>query len=384
MDQRPIVLVVDDQPDNILILVDLLSKLYRVESVGDGSELFERLAAGPNPDLILLDVVMPRMDGFETCRRLKEEAATSDIPIIFLTSLDGTGDEERGIALGADDFVRKPLIPGVVLARVGNLLGRRETERRRREVAVLEARVAEHQRNAAALQSAIDRLTVMNTELERFTMVAAHDLREPIRSVSMYAQMLQRRSVAKLDENERQYLDYLVEGATRIYDMIGSLLTYANVSLNAGQLHPVSAAFACKAALENLSALAEESGAELVVGPLPEVEADDVLLLQVFQNLISNALKFRHPLRRARIEVSARPIGTEWHFAVTDNGIGFNAEGEDVFELFRQLSPSDRRIGTGSGLAICKRIVQRLGGRIWAESTPDQGSVFHFALPVPD
>ena len=240
--------------------------------------------------------------------------------------------------------------------------------------------LAERQRNAEALQEAVARLTVMNTELERFTMVAAHDLREPVRSVRSFAQMLERRCAAKLDADERQYLDFLVGGATRIYDLIGGLLEYSRVPANAAPLHRTSAELACTMALDNLAALIREAGAEIVRDALPDVEADEVLLMQIFQNLIGNALKFRDPARRARVEIRAERGTETWRFSVGDNGIGFDAAGQDVFELFRQLQPG-RHSGTGAGLAICKRIVQRLGGTIWADSQPGRGSTFCFTVP---
>ncbi len=260
----------------------------------------------------------------------------------------------------------------------GRDLGRQGVNR---DITAAKRDLAERLRNAEALQEAVARLTVMNTELERFAMVAAHDLREPARSVTSFAQMLERRCAAKLDDDERQYLQYLVGGARRIYDLIGGLLDYSRVPANAAPPHPTSADLACAMALDNLAGLVGEAGAEIVRDPLPVVEADEVLLMQVFQNLIGNALKFRDPDRRARVEIRAEREGGFWRFAVSDNGMGFDADGQDVFELFRQLQPG-RHAGIGAGLAICKRIVQRLGGTIWADSRPGRGSTFQFTVPA--
>ncbi len=379
MEPRARILIADDQPDNLLVLEDLLGALYVVDAVGGGQDVLTAMAGPVLPDLVLLDVVMPEPNGFEVCRRIKEQARSRDIPIIFLTGLDSVRDEERGLALGADDFIRKPFVPLVVLARVRNLLGRREAMRRQSQLAVIEARLAEQQKVAETLQAMVDKLTVMNTELERFAFVAAHDLREPLRSVISYSQMLDRQCGDRLGPDERGSLRYIVDGAKRMYDLIGGLLAYSHIPANMGNPQRGDAATACALAVENLAAIIAENHATVAIGEgMTEVEADELQLVQVFQNLVGNAVKFHHPERPACIMVSARRIGAVVEFRVADDGMGFDPEEQDVFELFRQLH---RLGGSGVGLAICKRIVQGLGGKIWAESTPGQGSTFFFTIP---
>ena len=380
MSERPLILIADDQPDNLLVLCDLLERSYDVETVSDGVQVLTRLAAGRFPDVLLLDVLMPGLDGFETCRCVKETPAFSDLPVVFLTSLESTVDEERCLSLGAEDFIRKPFVPGVVLARIGNLLGRRETELRRRELAILEAQLAEYERNSNALRTAVDKLTAANAELERFNLLAAHDLREPARMVSQYAQLFEKRCAAKLDAVEMQYLDFLVTGARRIYDMVSGLLVYSHVVAEGETRRMVSAANACAVALDRLATQVRESGGEIVVGVLPDITADQPSLILLFQNMIGNALKFRDPARGLRIDISAEPWEGEWCFTIADNGIGIDAGASDIFNLLRQLAPG-RKSGAGVGLAICKRVVERLGGRIWAESELGAGSKFRFVIP---
>lgn len=380
MPERPLIMIADDQLDNLLVLEDLLGDRYSVEALTDGTQVLHRLASGRLPDALLLDVLMPGLDGFETCKRIKEDPVTRDLPVLFLTSLEGSEDEERGLSLGAEDFIRKPFVPGVVLARIGNLLGRREAERRRRELAILEARLAEYERNSHALHATVDRLTVANAELERFNQLAAHDLREPARLVSQYARLFEKRCVAKLDAVEMQNLNFLVTGARRIYDMVSGLLVYSQLAAEGETRRQVSTADACAVALDRLATQLKESGGEISVGPLPEVTADQTSLKMLFQNMIGNAIKFRDPLRVLRIDVSADRIEGEWCFTIADNGVGFDAGASDIFDLLRQLAPG-RTSGAGVGLAICKRIVHGLGGRIWAESTPGTGSRFHFTIP---
>lgn len=244
----------------------------------------------------------------------------------------------------------------------------------------LESMVDEKQRNANLLQRTVDRLTVANAELERIAVVAAHDLREPARAVSMYAQMLERHSGAALDEDGREFLHYLVLGAQRIYALIGGLLDYSNVPASTGELGRIASAKACDDALAELGAEIAAAGAEIVVGPLPEVIGDETQLRQVFHHLFDNAVKYRNPQRPLRVEVAAERRGALWRFTITDNGMGFDAGTQDVFELFRQLNP--RSTGIGAGLAICKRILLRLGGDIRVQSQPGRGSTFTFTLPA--
>ena len=381
MKAKPLILVVDDQIDNCLVLEDLLAGTYEVETAGDGSAALARLEREPTPDLVLLDVMMPGLDGFEVCRRLHFHPLGRDVPVIFLTGLDSPSDEEYGLSLGADDFIHKPFVAPLVLARVRNVIGRREAALRQRQIAVIEARLTEQQRIADAMQAVIERLTVMNTELERFAFVAAHDLREPLRSVTSFAQLLERHLGDRLDSTAHDYLRYVVDGARRMHELIGGLLAYSYVSSNVGPPARVSALAACRVAVESLDAIIRDSQAEIVIGDLPEVQADELPLMQLFQNLVGNAVKFRAPGRPCRVEISARRGEAEWVFTIRDNGIGFDPDEQDVFELFRRVRPHEGPAGSGVGLAICKRIVQALGGRIWAESHPGQGSAFSFALP---
>jgi signal transduction histidine kinase len=382
-DPRPRVLVVDDQPDNRLVLEDLLSADYLVATASDGAAALACLDRPGEPfDLVLLDVVMPGLDGFEVCLRLRSRPALNDLPIIFLSGLETADDEERGLSLGADDFIHKPFVPLLVLARVRNVIGRRQAAVRARTIAVFEARIAEQQRTAEAMQTMIARLTEANTELERFAFVAAHDLREPLRSITSFAQLLERHLGDGLDPRGHEYLGFIIGGARRLNDLIGGLLVYSHLTANIGPPSPVSAAAACRAALDTLAAIIADSGAVIDVAPLPMVVAQDLPLVQVFQNLIGNALKFRAPDRVLHVAVTAEPDGTDWHVAVHDNGVGFDPEEQDVFDLFRQLHPFDGPGGSGLGLAICKRIIHTLGGRIWVDSRRGLGSVFHFTLPA--
>jgi PAS domain S-box-containing protein len=240
----------------------------------------------------------------------------------------------------------------------------------------------ERRQQAEKLAKAVETLTEANLELERFAYVASHDLQEPLRTVTCFAQMIGRDYGHALDEQGRQYLDLVSGGAIRMHDLINDLLAYSRTTRGDGQITLVPTAAACRTAMENLREAIDSSGARIEIGPLPEVHADSARLVQVFQNLIGNAVKYRQEGVSPRIRVAAERDGDFWVFSVADNGIGFDPSEQDVFELFRRLHPHAGYPGTGVGLAICKRIVTQSGGRIWVDSAPGRGSTFRFTLPA--
>jgi light-regulated signal transduction histidine kinase (bacteriophytochrome) len=222
-----------------------------------------------------------------------------------------------------------------------------------------------------------------NQDLEQFAYSASHDLQEPLRSVKIYSELLVRRFQGQLDEEGRAFLEFVSAGATRMEMLVRDLLAYTQ----AGQLDlpaaPAQAAKALSDALANLSGAIGESAAQITFDPLPPVRVHATQMEQLFQNLVGNAIKYRRPGVRPAIHISARLDGEAWLFSVRDNGLGIEAEyRERIFGLFKRLHPGDRYSGTGIGLSICQRIVERYHGRIWVESELNQGSTFYFTLPV--
>lgn len=384
-----------DGPINILVLEDveadfrLLQRHLRRKDFDTNCVLVDSLAhLVPQLDLpwdvVLSDYTMPGMDFLDMLRLLRQR--WPEIPVILVS---GSVGEERAVDLlhqGVTDFVLKDN-----LTRLGPAIQRaisETTERQARRQAEQALRDAEavtqeaQRRHTEALQAAVDRLTEINTELERLTVVAAHDLREPLRGIISFAQMLEKRCQSKLDAAELEYVRFVVDGACRMNEMIGGLLKYSHVTATAEDIHVFSAATALDMALENIAPMARECGAIISASPLPQVKAMEVLLVQVFQNLLVNSLKFRHPDRPPRIEITVNAAGDYWRFSVADNGIGFDPAEQDVFELFRQLAPHQYRRGVGTGLAICKRILRKLSGDIWVQSQPGQGSTFSFTIPA--
>ncbi len=235
--------------------------------------------------------------------------------------------------------------------------------------------------HAENLAKAVESLSAANTELERFAFVASHDLQEPLRTITCFTQLIERDYRDAFDERGREYLELVTGSAQRMHQLINDLLSYTKMTRTEGRIETVSAKNACEDAINNLREAIDSSKAEVIVDPLPDVAADSVLLIQLFQNLIGNAVKYRRDGVAPHVEIKAEPKDGKLLFSVADNGIGFDPAEQDVFELFRRLHPHSGYPGTGVGLSVCKWIVNRLGGHIWVESRPGKGSTFYFTLP---
>jgi len=255
--------------------------------------------------------------------------------------------------------------------QIGSLMARREAEDRLREA-------------HGELEQKAEELARSNDELQQFAYVASHDLQEPLRMISSYTQLLGRRYGDRFDDNAREFMGYIVEGAGRMKQLIEDLLAYSRVGTKGREFKAFSAESALDKALANLRTTAERAGADVTHDRLPVVTGDEGQLAQVFQNLIGNAVKFRGD-EAPRIHVSSRFADGEWVFAVRDNGIGFDPQYADrIFLVFQRLHNRTEYPGTGIGLAICKKIVDRHGGRIWVDSHPGTGSTFFFTIPEKD
>lgn len=560
MSQAPVttgtILVVDDTPTNLEVLFDFLNNAgFKVLFAEDGESALETVKH-IIPDLILLDVVMPGIDGFETCRRLKANDATAAVPVIFLTALTETTDKVKGFALGAVDFVTKPLQYEEVLARVKTHLqvqiltrqlqaqnARLEQEIQERKQAeaalqrenqrsqlfaevtlkirqslnidsVLETSVIEikkilqadrvliyrlwpdgtgssvaealnpglpqvmgtlfpeevfpeqikasyrrgriaskgdvrsdHEIPACLLdfldqfwvkaklvvpiiahadlwgllvahhcseprqwtvfetellkqvadQVAIaltqaqlleqevqqrEELARSNAELQQFAYIASHDLQEPLRMVTSYLQLLERRYQGQLDSDANDFIHYAVDGALRMRKLISDLLTYSRVGTRGQAFELTAARDAVEQAIANLTIAIEESGAVITYQDLPCLKADPSQLTQLFQNLISNAIKFRSAAP-CHIDIKAELKEDVWWFVIHDNGIGLDPQyAERIFVIFQRLNNRTEYSGTGIGLAVCRKIVERHGGKIWVQSEPGQGATFYFTMPA--
>lgn len=242
--------------------------------------------------------------------------------------------------------------------------------------------ITEKKRADEKLQETLAELKRSNTELEQFAYVASHDLQEPLRIIGSFSQLIERRYGEKLDAEGKEYIDFMVDGASRMQQLINDLLDFSRVATRMKPFALIDFKGVLDRAARNLADQVEQNEAVITHDPLPSVLADDIQLVQVLQNLISNALKFRGK-DAPRIHIGAAQRDGAWFFSIRDNGIGIDPKHyERIFIIFQRLHSKKDYSGTGIGLAICKKIIERHGGKIWVESEPGHGSTFHFTMPV--
>jgi PAS domain S-box-containing protein len=242
--------------------------------------------------------------------------------------------------------------------------------------------ITEHKKAEQILQSRTGALEDANSELQQFAYVVSHDLREPLRMITSFTQSLEKRYKSKLDKTADEYIDFIVDGTVRMQHLIDDILIYSRVGTRGAFFESVDMEKVLQDSITNLKISIEESKAEITHEPLPVVFGDASQLGQVMQNLLGNAIKFHQQGKNPLVHVAAKPGVNEWVFSVKDNGIGIDNElfGR-LFTLFQRLNPQDKYPGSGVGLAVAKRVMQRHGGRIWVESQPGKGSTFYFSLP---
>jgi signal transduction histidine kinase len=358
------ILLVDDRPENLVALEAALRPLGQDLVLANSGPEALRWLLNDEFAAILLDVQMPGMDGFETAAEIKQRDRSRHVPIIFLTAINRELHQQlRGYEVGAVDYISKPFDPWVLRSKVNVFVDLYEKTRQ--------------------IQDQAAQLSRSNKELEQFAEVVSHDLRNPLVSVVGYLQMLEEGSPAPLPEAAVPYIKRALHSAEAMGSLIDDLLSYALAGKAIGPMRSTDSGKAVERAISNLNAEIQEAHAQIGHGQLPVVRADSSQLTRLFQNLIGNSVKYRHPNRRLAVDVDAERSPDGWMFSVRDNGLGL--AGDEVaalFTMFQRGSGAEGRPGSGIGLAICKKVVEGHGGRIWAEEAGGGGTVVHFTLPT--
>jgi two-component system, sensor histidine kinase and response regulator len=362
------VLLVEDNPaDGELILHELRRGGFDVGGeVVATAEAFRQRVRERTPDLVLADYNLGQWRGMEALEILRREGL--DIPLILVSGTLGDVTAVECIKQGATDYVLKNS-----LARLPESVRRALQETKIRQ----ESRLAHKE-----LAKKAEELARSNAELEQFAYVASHDLQEPLRMVANYTQLLAERYRGKLDDQADKFIHYAVDGATRMQTLIQDLMAFSRAGRQQNGLKSTDCNEVVKQALGNLQVAVHESAAIVTSDDLPVVMANTGQLRQVFQNLIGNAIKFRST-EPPVIHIGKEWKGIEWAFSVTDNGISISPENRDIiFAVFRRLHTHTEYSGNGIGLAICKRIVEQVGGKIWVEPRAAPGTTFQFTWPA--
>jgi len=360
----PDILLVDDTLNNLKVLSRVLTvQGYQVRKALSGKMAIQACQMIP-PDLILLDILMPDMDGYAVCRQLKAAQNTCGVPVIFISALDAGFDKVKAFDVGGVDYITKPFQVEEVLARVKHQLTIQQLQR--------------------DLKQLNQRLIRSNEELEQFAYAASHDLQSPLQSILGYTSIINLKHQDALQPEVLQYVQKISNAGLRMKQLIQNILDYSRLGTGPNELVPVNCQEILEEVLENLQGDIAACGAVIKAKDLPMVVGDRSQLLQLWQNLISNGIKFCDHQTSPLLEITfdQDKSSSYWCFSIRDNGIGIDSKYfHRVFEVFQRLHTYQEYPGTGIGMATCKKIVERYGGRIWLESTLGEGTTFHFTLP---
>lgn len=374
-DQR--ILIIDDQLANTQLLEGFL-KLNRHEnfrSINDSRMAIDEIK-GYKPDLLLLDVMMPHVNGIEILGILKEEGILDGPMRVMVLTADSTKETlQLVLKSGAHDMLRKPFDFVELELRVRNLLHTNSIMKKLNDQSLHLAGLVEERTRALSLK---------NEELEQFIYVASHDTQEPLRMITGFMQLLQKKYADQLDEKGNQYIDYAIDGATRMKTLIKDMLDFSRAGkLEADDLKQVDLNDLFRDVMLGLKRVIDNSNAKIDIDALPPVQAMDAPVRQVFQNLLINAITYQPEGQAPEIGISAtKEQDGKVLVYVRDNGIGIDPEHQKkVFDIFTRLHNKDKYPGSGVGLSISKKLMERLGGTITLESVPGEGSTFCVVFP---
>jgi len=370
--EDPRVLLVEDDPGDRWIISEILrSRGHHVTACDRAETAWERYLENPFP-LALLDWILPGLDGLELCRRIRAHPEGDRTVVVVVTGRDRPEDLSEVLTAGADDYISKPVDVGLLNVRLAVAEKEKQDVQRRRET-------------QRALHAKTRELERANEELEAFAYMVSHDLRVPLRTMQGFAQTLMEERGEALGDEGRDYLRRIIESGRHAEDLIQDLLEYSRISYEDVRLDEVELETVVSTALERTRDLLREAGAQVEVErPLPHVLGHTPTLVQVLANLMSNAAKFVPEERPPRIRLRAEGSGGRIRVWVEDNGIGVPPQdAERIFGVFERLVESSDRPGTGIGLAIVRRAMERIGGRAGVESDGREGSRFWIELPPP-
>ena len=441
-----VILIAEDSPTQAEHLRYFLEQQgYQVVTAKNGREALD-LMARHKPSLLISDIVMPEMDGYELCHCIRSDPGLQDLPIIFLTVLSDPADIMKSLECGADGFIIKPFKAAPLIERVRLLLASQdlrkheekpepvevvfhgkkyrvnadrlqimnllvstyeaavetnsELRKTQRELQDLSAELAaqgeelqlqneelstlaeELQKRTAEAEAANRKLKFANREMESFSYSVSHDLKAPIRAIQGFSRMLLSEHAARLDEEGQRLLGVIVSNTQIMTKLIDDMLALSQVGRHQLKKSQVDLGGLARQIFKRLREQEPQREIQLTVQDLPPVWGDPALINQIMMNLLGNAIKYTRTKEHAAIEVGCNTQGSEDIFYIKDNGVGFEARYADkLFGVFQRLHGGEEYEGTGVGLAIVKHIVQRHGGRVWAEGIPDEGAIFYFTLP---
>ncbi len=356
------ILIVDDRKENLIATEKVLKNLdSTIFKAGSGNEALS-LMLRHRFAVILLDVQMPEMDGFETAALMQDHESMRGVPIIFVTAIS---KEEKyatqAAAIGAVDYIFKPINPEILRSKVKVYI---DLYRQHEQILQL---------NKTLSQS--------NEELERFAYICSHDMQEPVRMMNSYADILNEEYRQFLDARAQKYLEFIKGNASHLQKMIFDILTFSRVGREEPRTEHIDCNQMVREVLEEFKPVIERKQAHIACDPLPGLEGCPTLMHVLFQNLIGNALKFQDGSRQPTISIQVEFANGEWTFSVQDNGIGIDPAFNDrVFAIFQRIHRKEDYPGTGIGLSTCKKFVEFYGGKIWFQSAPGKGSIFFFTI----
>ncbi len=384
--ERPVnILMVDDEPSNLIALDAVLERLGQTLVRASSGREALREVLSRDFAVILLDVNMPDINGIDTAALIRERERSRNTPIIFLTGAVKTAEMMfQGYSAGAVDYLMKPIEPGILRAKVEVFVELARGRQRLQEENIERIRIAaEISALNAELEQRNKDLTAANSDLEMFAQSISHDLRMPLRHIHAYADLLEQSVAGRLSGEEILFMKNIQQASVRMSKLIDALLAFSRIGRASMRMQAIDMDDLVRETLAQLQPEVVSRHIDWNMRELPAVTGDPDLLRQVWINLLANAVKYTRPRDPAFIEIGSIAEEKEIVFHVRDNGVGFNMEYADkLFSVFQRLHTDAEFEGTGVGLANVKRIIQRHGGRTWAESRVGEGATIYFSLPA--